>query len=322
MNSVTSKFIYSDPDCEYVNKHSYIHINKKNLIRALCVLLIAGAMIAPAIGNQNSGNVTQYDTSRLVVAGGAITETLYALGAEANIVGVDTTSQWPLSAQSLPSIGYLRALSIEGILSLQPSTLLLAADAGPPEVIDLLEQANINIYWFPKTYTFEQVVQNIDVLSQMLNVPERGEKLRQEVHTDFYKIKNVVEKARKKNLTAAFFLSVNDGNATVSGHSTAAHAVLNYAGLANGFESFPGYKPVNTEALVASNPDVVISMAHGGVSLKDATEKALKVPGLEQTTAGKSSKIVMVEPLSTLGFGPRVGKAILKLVENIYKDQE
>src|SRR5438552_16174927 len=61
---------------------------------------------------------------RVAVAGGAITEVVYALNAEAMLVGTDTTSTYPAPAQSLAKIGYQRALSAEGVLSLHPDLLL------------------------------------------------------------------------------------------------------------------------------------------------------------------------------------------------------
>lgn len=67
------------------------------------------------------------DTTRIVVSGGSLTEIIYRLGAEANIVGVDRTSNFPPAALELPQIGYVRALSAEGVLSQEP-TLLLGED--------------------------------------------------------------------------------------------------------------------------------------------------------------------------------------------------
>ena len=65
---------------------------------------------------------------RVVSVGSALTEIVYALGAEKMLVGVDTTSLYPAAARSLPQVGYMRALSAEGVLSLKP-TLVIATTA-------------------------------------------------------------------------------------------------------------------------------------------------------------------------------------------------
>ena len=69
---------------------------------------------------------------------GAITEVVYALGAEGQLVGTDTTSLFPAAAQKTPKVGYLRQLSAEGILSLKPDAVIATSEAGPPVVLDQL----------------------------------------------------------------------------------------------------------------------------------------------------------------------------------------
>ena len=81
---------------------------------------------------------------RIVAVGGSVTETLYALGAQGELVGVDTTSLYPAEAQKLPSVGYARSLSAEGVLSLRPTLLLAAGEAGPPAVLRQLQSAGLH----------------------------------------------------------------------------------------------------------------------------------------------------------------------------------
>ena len=64
------------------------------------------------------------DSSRLTVAGGSLTEIVYLLGQEKKLIAVDITSNYPDKAKELPSIGYVRALSAEGVLSLSPTLIL------------------------------------------------------------------------------------------------------------------------------------------------------------------------------------------------------
>ncbi len=78
---------------------------------------------------------------RWVSAGGALSEWVSALGGESKLVGVDTTSQHPECLKTLPSIGYQRQLSAEGILSLRPQLLIGTEGMGPPPV--LLQIRNI-----------------------------------------------------------------------------------------------------------------------------------------------------------------------------------
>jgi len=68
---------------------------------------------------------------RIVSIGGALTEILYALQAQSELVAVDTTSSFPDAAQKLPNVGYARSLSTEGVLAMAPTMILATEDAGP-----------------------------------------------------------------------------------------------------------------------------------------------------------------------------------------------
>ena len=71
---------------------------------------------------------------RLVTLGGSITEIVYALGAEAQLVGTDSTSFYPPAAAKTPKVGYFRQLSAEGILSLRPDAMVAAQEKARPTV--------------------------------------------------------------------------------------------------------------------------------------------------------------------------------------------
>ena len=55
------------------------------------------------------------DNNRIVAAGGSVTEILYLLEQSKKIVAADVTSVYPKEVKHLPSIGYVRNLSSEGI---------------------------------------------------------------------------------------------------------------------------------------------------------------------------------------------------------------
>jgi iron complex transport system substrate-binding protein len=109
------------------------------------LLAAFGALMIPRV-------LRAADAARLVVAGGALTEIVVALGAGSHIVGVDTTSLYPATlAERLPKIGYLRTLSAEGILSLNPSMLVVSDQAGPPGVLDQLRAVKLSLAIVPET---------------------------------------------------------------------------------------------------------------------------------------------------------------------------
>ena len=93
--------------------------------------LLKRLLLAPVIGALPLSGAMTASRLRIVSVGGAITETLFALKAGDRIVGVDSTSTFPAQARQLPSVGYMRTLSAEGVLALAPTHLIANEDAGP-----------------------------------------------------------------------------------------------------------------------------------------------------------------------------------------------
>lgn len=89
------------------------------------------------------------DISRLLSIGGDTTEILYALGFGDNVVAVDTMSQFPAAAMAKTKVGYMRALSTEGVLSTGATLILANSHAGPPEVMRALKASSVPVVILP-----------------------------------------------------------------------------------------------------------------------------------------------------------------------------
>lgn len=87
---------------------------------------------------------------RLVVAGGSLSELIYAMGIGNRVVGVDETTSYPPETAALPHIGYWKQLSSEGILSLHPDSFITWQDAGPQIVLDQLRAQKVNVVTLPR----------------------------------------------------------------------------------------------------------------------------------------------------------------------------
>ncbi len=248
---------------------------------------------------------------RIIALGGDITEIVYALQAQKLLVGVDTTSYWPKAATLLPKVGYFRALSAEGILSLSPTLLLMSGEAGPPAVIEQLKAVNIQIIQVSADKSVKSVLSKIKVIASAVNEIERGDALIQQINNTFNKLQSLKAQINIKP-RVVFLFSVAKGNLLAAGTGTAADAMINLAAGENAFQQYNGYKPVNSEALIAAAPDILlltdrVLTSFGGI------EKLMEFPGILLTPAGQNKRIVIMDTLYLLGFGPRTAQAALDL---------
>ena len=78
---------------------------------------------------------------------------VYALGAQEQLVGTDTTSLYPPAARQTPKVGYMRQLSAEGLLSLKPTLIMATTAAGPASTLEQLKATGIEIAILPISTT-------------------------------------------------------------------------------------------------------------------------------------------------------------------------
>ena len=255
--------------------------------------------------------VTAEGHTRIVVAGGSITEIVYALGAQAHLVAVDSTSQYPEPATMLPGIGYLRALSAEPILAINPTLLLADSDAGPPAVLDQLRAAGTRVMLVPEAKSPEALMEKIRFVAYALDRTGSGERLVKEL-SDSLAAVNAVLADVERAPPVLFLLSVGRGAPLAAGRNTSAEAVIELAGGRNALTGFDDYKPASTEAIAASGAEFVL-VTERTAELLGGVDALLARPELAATPAGRDGNLVVMDGLLLLGFGPRLAEAVGQL---------
>lgn len=201
---------------------------------------------APALAEEHA------EAQRVLSIGGSVTEIVYALGQEDRLVARDSTSSFPPSVEDLPDIGYIRALSAEGVMSVQPDLILAEADAGPPEVVEILRNSGIPFETIPGGTDADGLEQKIRAVAEALGVPERADQPVASLRADLQAAAGLAQGGDPAKVM--FILSVQGGRIMASGKGTEADAIMGLAGATNAITQFEGYKPVSDEAVLAAAP--------------------------------------------------------------------
>ncbi|RYH04470.1 hemin ABC transporter substrate-binding protein [Salipiger sp. IMCC34102] len=281
---------------------------RTGLFASLLLPLIAAGSAVPA----QSSDPVDRDT-RILSIGGSVTEIVHALGAGDLLVARDSTSSYPASVTDLPDVGYMRALSPEGVLSVDPDLILAEADAGPPEAIDVLEAAGIPMVTIPDAMDRAGLLAKVEAVGAALDLEEEAEALSQEIGA---RLDAALERAETDTPARVLFvLSSENGRIMASGTGTAADGIIALAGATNAVTAFAGYKTLTDEAVAEAAPDVVLMMeGRGGHGSDDAV---LKLPAFAGTPAARDGAIVRMDGLLLLGFGPRTPEAVERLSDAI-----
>ncbi len=255
---------------------------------------------------------TSAGAMRLISIGGALTEIVYLLKANSQLVGVDTTSIYPAAATRLPNVGYARSLSAEGILALRPTQLIATEDAGPPVVIKQIIDAQIPLTILPSGHQFKDLTDRVSSIGRLVHKTDSAQALASRLVLDWNNTQEKVTHSKLKNTRVLFILSQNPSQLMVGGEKTSADAMITYAGGRNAISGFRGFKPLTPEAVIAANPDVLL-LTDQGMKAVGGIGGVLRFPGVSQTRAGKEQNIVSLEAMYLLGFGPRMPSAVAEL---------
>ncbi|MBR1286434.1 hemin ABC transporter substrate-binding protein [Bradyrhizobium sp. AUGA SZCCT0177] len=288
------------------------------LLATTCAFAIGGAALAAGITVHDARNrdVTISDPARIVSIGGAITEILYALGFEDRLAGVDATSLYPTSAlRDKPNVGYMRQLSAEGVLGLNPSLVLAVQGSGPKETMDVLEAAKVPLVLVPETFSEQGLLDKIKLVGHAMGADARAECLTAAVSGDLAQLRALRAKVTKP-VRVMFVMSLLNGRAMAAGQKTAANEIIALAGGVNAIDSYEGYKIINDEAIVAARPDVVLSIQRSKDSLE--AEAVYVHPAFAMTPVVTNKAFISMEGLYLLGFGPRTAAAARDLSVKLY----
>lgn len=257
---------------------------------------------------------------RWVSAGGALSEWISALGGEPRLVGVDTTSQHPESLKGLPSIGYQRQLSVEGILSLRPDVLVGTEEMGPPPVLAQIRKAGVRVELLSSKADLAAVDANLEQLGMLLGAEQKAAQLVADYHQQLEVLQEQVKQAQASHKVPGVLLLVGHAGAKplIAGQGTAGDWLLRQAGGRN-LAEHQGYKNFSNEALAALDPDVVVFSDRALVG-DQALQALLKEnPALNASRAVRDRRLVPLDPtLLVGGLGPRLPLALQDLAAALY----
>ncbi|HOE98053.1 MAG TPA: hemin ABC transporter substrate-binding protein [Candidatus Sumerlaeota bacterium] len=250
---------------------------------------------------------------RIVSLGGTLTEIVHALGAGDCLVGVDQSSTYPPEVEDLPRLNYHRQVSAEGVLSLNPTLVLLTPEAGPPSAVQQLRDAGVRLITITGDDSTTGSMKRVEEVGAALGKPEIAAEIVRRMRADLEQAEAFAAQAPHRP-RVLFIYARGLGTLMVGGRGTPADTMIRLAGGANATGTIEGFKPLTAEAVVEAAPDIVLMMSKGLESL-GGREGLLSIPGVAQTPAAQQGRLILMDDLYLLGFGPRLGQAARDLAQ-------
>jgi iron complex transport system substrate-binding protein len=261
---------------------------------------------------------------RIVCIGQAYNEMIYALGAQADLVGVDYSSTYPPEIKNLPTVGYHRALSAEGILSLHPTLIIDDNNIGPDNVVRQLQALHVPMKTFQaKNDSVEGTKALLREMGAFFHKEQRAEELCAQMDREMAAASVAVKQYKTTPRVAVIhfgrasnvYLLVGNGG---GGDASTAGKMVELAGGQMAIEQRGMQRMVSPELIAKSNPQVIL-MTEYGYDRLGSLEQAKTLPGVAQTDAAMHNRIYRVPEHELMYFGPDTGNNILKLAQLIHQ---
>ncbi|HYY97623.1 MAG TPA: ABC transporter substrate-binding protein [Pyrinomonadaceae bacterium] len=294
--------------------------------RILPVALLAAALASAAGCNRFSNPSNDAKDERVVVISQTYNEIIWALGAEDKVVGVDLSSTYPPEVKKVQTVGYHRALSAEGILSLHPTAVIHDNNIGPPQVVEQLKSLNIPLKTFEaKNDSIDGTKALIREIGAYFHKEARAEELCKTLDSQMAASLEAVKKYTDKPRVAVIhfgrasnvYLVVGKGEGT--GDGSAASRMIEWAGGEMAINSGRMQRMESAETVAQANPDVILVTDYGFDRLGGSLDQIKELPGVATSNAAKNNRIYRVEEHELMYFGPRSGENVEKVAAVIHQ---
>jgi iron complex transport system substrate-binding protein len=289
------------------------------------IFAVALAALLAANCDRFANRENAYAGERVVVISPIYNEIIWALGAQEHVVGIDLSSTYPPEVKKVQTVGYHRALSAEGILSLHPTAILEDDNIGPPNVVEQIKSLNIPMVTFTaKNDSVDGTKALIREIGKYFHKEERAEELcntlDSQMATSLEKVKQypdhprvaVIHFGRASNV----YMVVGKGG---RGDAAGAGQMINWAGGEMALDTQGMQRMASPEIIAQANPDVILVTDFGYDRLGGSVDQIKALPGVDTSNAAKNNRIYRIEENQLMYFGPRTGENIEKVAAIIHQ---
>ena len=249
-------------------------------------------------GNNDSDNYTTYtddynrtvkvpnNPKRIVSISPAITEIIYAIGADNKLVGRTDFCNYPPQADSIESIGGINNFSIEKLLALEPDLVLIGSMVNE-NTVNHITNAGITLVTIREKDNFEALFDNIEKVGILCGHHNEALSLNDSLRKKVELVTAAIDTNVNYKPTVYYVVGYGKGGNFTAGGNTFINDIFNICGLRNIAEDITGWN-YSVEALLEADPDFIIIR-------KEDMAEFVKTKPYSYLSAVKQGKVIPIE---------------------------
>ncbi len=225
---------------------------------------------------------------RIVSLAPSLTDIVYSLGAQGDLVGItDYTDYPPQASREHPSVGAIVNPSLEKIVTLHPDIVLALPAFNGAETISGLERLNLPVFRF-NTTNMSDIYRNIASVGRVLGRDREAAALIVQLHLR----ENILRQQSQGKPRPALLVVVAITPLITAGSSAFITEMITAAGARSVTEDVPqDWLQMNFEAVLPRKPDYIVLIQGGPVTLKAMQQQ----PGWNSLEAVRLGRLITVD---------------------------
>ena len=270
------------------------------------ILLHSFLLVFVCLGFNSSNALADDKPNKIISLSPSLTEILFAIGAEQQVIAVDNQSNFPKNVPRTNLSAY--EPNLEAIASLKPDLVVFSYDID--DISKGLNLVGIDTLILPAPMDFNEILSQIKVLGKSTGNTEKSAELVFDMEDEMRKL----ALTRQKRRTIKIYHEIDENYYSPSSFSFigSIYRMLNLTNIADSADKGGfGYPKLSPEYIISSNPELIVLP---GIT-KDQLNKIMKRPGWNQVTAVKNDNFLLVESDIASRWGPRVLEFASSIVE-------
>lgn len=256
---------------------------------------------------------------RIVSLAPSLTETLFAVGAGEQVVGVTEYCNFPPAVSRVQRIGGLEdgSVDLERIIALRPD-LVTALAAGQDGTVTALRRLGLRVEVVPSE-TVADALRAIRRLGTLTGHRAEAARLEADLARRIRAVREKVATVPAERRPRVFYQLWDEPLMTATG-DTLAGQLVEMAGGVNVFADLAGrYPQVSPEAVLARDPQVILAPAHhaGAVS----RDRLAGRPGWDRIDAVRHGRVFVLDGDLVSRPGPRVAEALERVARRLHPER-
>jgi iron complex transport system substrate-binding protein len=252
--------------------------------------------------------------ARIVSLVPSVTETIFALGGEARLVGVSDYCDWPPAARLKPRVGGMVSPSLEAIVALRPDLVVGTDEGGREETFVQLRRLGVPVY----VVHAHRVAEMYDLIARVGELTGRGPAVPPLVAGIRRRIDAVRAAVKPLGAPRVLYVLWPDPLLVPGRDSHLTEMIALAGGRSITADEAVQYVRFSIEAAVARAPEVIILADHSSGASTAGRAAPEKWQSLTSVPAIRAGRLYSVDLSILHRYGPRVPEGLETLARILH----